>query len=155
MFAPVATSRHSPSGAGEVHRLAHAVVHRAGDGDATAADPVTHGVEVVEVVNVERDVLHGAAGHRPPCISGMGDAELVAIGVIGVLHERDAARRVQLHEAMERVLHAVHPVERLQLTTEDVGEELDLLLDVRGRKRQMMDAVRVESHVGKGTPDGT
>ena len=74
----------------------------------------------------------------------MADTELgLDVGDAGVLHEGHVAVVVELHEAVERAVDAVHPVEGLQLGAEHVGEELELVTHLGRRDREMMDAIRI------------
>ena len=116
------------------------MVERAEHVDAAAADAVAKGEEVVERVDVERDVLHRAGGRRAGAAAGVGDAELARdVGDRRHLHEGDVARVVELDEAVLGAGDAVHPVQRLELGAEDVGEERQLRLHVRRRDRQVVD----------------
>jgi hypothetical protein len=58
-----------------------------------------------------------------------------------ILHERNRRAVAELEKAVEGVLHAMHPVQRLELHANDLGVELDLRLNVLGANCQMMDSV--------------
>ncbi len=47
---------------------------------------------------------------------------------------------IELEEAVAHAVGAVHPIERLELGAEHIGEELDLLLHVLGVEREMVNA---------------
>ena len=116
------------------------------DRDAPAADAIAHLEQLVQAVDVEREVLHRAGRGVAPGVAGVRDADDRFGRVVRVLLERDVALGAQLDERVERVRHPVHPVEGLELAAEDIGEELDLSLHVAGRDREVVDAVRVQCH---------
>src|SRR5882762_3090726 len=81
-----------------------------------------------------RDILRGTAGVR--------DAfNRLNLGDIGMLHESDRRAVAHLEEAVESVVHPVHPVEGNQLHPDYLGEVFDLLLDVLGADCEMMNSV--------------
>ena len=47
------------------------------------------------------------------------------------MHERDVAAVVELDESVLGTGYAVHPIQRLEFSAQDVGEEVQLRLEVR------------------------
>src|SRR5258708_4537262 len=81
-----------------------------------------------------RDVLRRMAGVRDTF-------DRLNLGYVGMLHESDRRAVAHLEEAVEGVVDPMHPVERDQLHPDDLGEVLDLLLDVLGADCEMMYSV--------------
>src|ERR1700730_10920478 len=107
------------------------VIDRPEDVEASVTDAVAHAEEIVEGLDVEGDVLHGSAGI----------AISRTVRHLRTLDERDRGEVVELYEAVERALDAVHPVQSFQLPAEHVGEELELVTHSGRRDREMMHAI--------------
>ncbi len=123
------------------------MIHRPNDGNASAANAISHGEQVVERVDVERKMLHGASCNLTSRCASVGHAKRANSWIVGMLLKRNVATRAQLDEPVERVLNTMHPIQRFQLTTKNIGEEFNLLLDVASCQRKMVDAVRVQCHL--------
>jgi hypothetical protein len=100
--------------------------------------------QVVDRVDVECDVLHRAGGDRVAGVARVGDPPEWFGRVAGCLHERQVAVAAQFDEAVERVGHPVHPVQRSGRAPEHLGEERQLGFHVGRRQREVVHAVRVQ-----------
>ncbi len=106
------------------------------------ADSVANREQVVVGIDVERQMLHHSGRDILRGTAGVRHTfDRLNLGDIGMLHEGDRRAVAHLEEAMESVLDPVHPVERDQLHPDDLGEVLDLLLDVLGADCEMMYSV--------------
>ena len=115
------------------------------DLNALGANAIPQREEVVERVGMQRDMLHGARRDRPGGVPRVGDAQRDLPGVVWVLDECDIALTGELDEAVEGVLHAVHPVQGLDGTAHDVGPEGELCLHIAGRQCEMIDPSGVKN----------
>ena len=128
----------------EVDRLGEPVIDRPEYLYAARAKPVTHREDLLERVDVERDVLHRAAADVTAGTVRVAHPELDVLAVLRHLHERDVAVRCELDEAVVRAFGAVHPVQRLQREAEDVAPELELPLHVGRGQREVVHTSRME-----------
>ena len=118
------------------------MIQRPHDPVPVRADAVPHGQQIFFRVYVEGQMLHGTRSHQtrsPACMRHPG------LGLnLTTLRSLDKGNRravSQLDKAMIGILHAMHPVQRDQFHTYDLGKKLNLLLHILGANRQMMHAI--------------
>src|ERR1700683_4772949 len=127
---------HDTFGSAHINRLAETVIDGSQYPMTRRAHPIANRQQIGFGIDVERDVLHRTRLlHRGLC--GLcGAAERGR-----TLHESERAGVAEAQEAVESFARPMHPVERAQLSAHDLGEKLDLGLDVLGIDREMIKSV--------------
>ena len=119
------------------------MIQRPHDPVPVRADAVPHGQQIFLRIYIERQMLHGPGRHQTRGPARMGDPGLgLNLAALRSLDKGNRRAVAQLDKAVIGILHAMHPVQRNQLHTDDLGEKLNLLLHVLGTNRQMMHAIR-------------
>src|SRR5262249_54092392 len=90
--------------------------------------------------DARRDVARRSAGMRHAFLR-------FDLGDIRMLHESNRGAVAEFQEAVEGVVDPMHPVQRDQFRADDLGKELDLLLDVLGADREMVNSI-CQTHDG-------
>ena len=147
---------HQTFGAREVDRVAHPVIDVAHHVDTARSDAVPHGEQLLRGVDVEGEVLCGSGSGGTSATAGMADPELGIDLVVGrKVDERHGTEVVETEEAVLAPWHAVHPEQTNQLSSEHIGEELDLSLHVGSVDREVVHAVDASCHDSHALTPGT
>ena len=114
--------------------------------DALRSDPISKRQKFVKVVNVERNMLHGALGDGFTPVACMCDAPLHFISIFWVLDKGNIGAFGKFSETVEAPFHSMHPVQGLRRAPEYFREKAELSFHVVSRYSEVVDAVWVKGH---------
>ncbi|MBL8335608.1 MAG: hypothetical protein JNM97_02455 [Rhodoferax sp.] len=126
----------------QIHRFADAMVGGPHDDAVVRAKPIPQRQQFGTTVHMDRDMLHGAVGDRPPDTRRVTHPGHRLHFVPRELDKRQVRVRSDPDEAMERAvaLAGVQGIEPDQRQPDNLREELDLRLHVPGADRDMVKA---------------
>src|SRR5262249_3963499 len=126
----------------EIDRFAETVINRPHDPVPVGAHPITHSEQLCFSINVKCDVLHHARGDWSSGPGGMGNAlywvDFTNLGSLNELHRRTIPH---FDKTVEGIFHSVHPIKCDEFHPAHLCEEVDLLFDVLGADREVMNTV--------------